>query len=194
MTDNPELPPSAAPSADSPPRRHEAVPDTIADGREKSLDRAWISVQRITGAITASVLSVLILIASISLVASLSPSFVVGLLVVGGWGALTLAFGLLAFFWPPVRYRHTRYRLDDRGIQIRRGVWWKSTVNVPHSRVQHTDVQQGPVERGFGLATLIVHTAGTQHASIPLSGLAHEVALEIRDYLLSEEGDPSVGS
>ena len=65
---------------------------------------------------------------------------------------------------------------------------WRSEISVPKSRVQHTDVSQGPLQRRFGLATLVLHTAGTQHAAVSLSGLSHEAALQIRDYLI--EGGP----
>jgi membrane protein YdbS with pleckstrin-like domain len=40
------------------------------------------------------------------------------------------------------------------------------------------------VQRKFELATLIVHTAGTENASVILSGLPHGAALQIRDYLI----------
>ncbi len=55
---------------------------------------------------------------------------------------------------------------------------------MPRSRVQHTDVSQGPLERRFDLATLVLHTAGTQHAAVSLGGLSHKAALAIRDYLI----------
>ena len=51
--------------------------------------------------------------------------------------------------------------------------------------MQHTDVSQGPLERRFGLATLVVHTAGTAHASVELPGLQHAVAIEVRDFLVT---------
>jgi membrane protein YdbS with pleckstrin-like domain len=162
---------------------------TVADGRERTLDPASVAVQRIGGAISASVLSFVLLIGTISFLAATRVGLFVGLLAVAIWGVVTGGTGLLAFIWPPVRFRHTAYSIDGRGMQIRRGVFWKSVVNVPRSRVQHTDVQQGPVERSFGLATLIIYTAGTQHASIPLSGLARETALRIRDHLLTDDED-----
>ena len=70
----------------------------------------------------------------------------------------------------------THYFLDERGIEIRRGVWWRHVVHVPRSRVQHTDVNQGPIERTYGLAHLIIHTAGTISASVALEGLERAVA------------------
>jgi membrane protein YdbS with pleckstrin-like domain len=92
-----------------------------------------------------------------------------------------------AWFWPPVRYRHTSYSVDDQGIMIRSGVVWRKVVSVPRSRVQHTDVSQGPIERGLDLATLIIHTAGTQNASIELGGLSKEIAFAVRDYLIDTD-------
>jgi membrane protein YdbS with pleckstrin-like domain len=158
----------------------------IADGQNHPIDPRSVTVQRLTGAITAAVLSLAALLGVVIVMIASSNTWLQSLLWLALWVGITAAVGLPALLWPPVRYRHISYRLDGNGIQVRKGVWWKSTVNVPHSRVQHTDVQQGPIERGYGLATLLIHTAGTQHAVIPLAGLAHEVALAIRDYLLQE--------
>jgi len=58
--------------------------------------------------------------------------------------------------------------------------------------VQHTDVSQGPAERSYGLGTLSVFTAGTDHARVGLSGLDHATALAIRDHLLPREGADAV--
>jgi membrane protein YdbS with pleckstrin-like domain len=100
-------------------------------------------------------------------------------------GALVVAvLGWHAHYWPPIAYRHASYRVDELGIEIRRGVHWRSAINVPRSRVQHTDVSQGPLERQHGLATLVVYTAGTDHSKVDLGGLDHAVALRIREHLL----------
>jgi membrane protein YdbS with pleckstrin-like domain len=94
--------------------------------------------------------------------------------------------------WQEIAYRHTSYRVDDRGLEIRRGVFWREVVTVPRSRVQHTDVSQGPLERKYGLGTLVVYTAGTDHAKVSLSGLAYEVAMAIREQLMPERGTNAV--
>ncbi len=85
-----------------------------------------------------------------------------------------------------------RRDFNDKGIRIRSGVVFRSVVSVPRSRVQHTDVSRGPIERSHGLATLIVHTAGTEHASVTLSGLAESDANAIRDYLIDVGDDDAV--
>jgi membrane protein YdbS with pleckstrin-like domain len=91
--------------------------------------------------------------------------------------------------WPALEYAHTRYRLDAGGLRIWRGVYWRSVTHVPRSRVQHTDVSQGPIERQYGLGTLVVYTAGTDHARVMLPGLAHEVAMRVRDDLRVDPTD-----
>ena len=75
-------------------------------------------------------------------------------------------------------------QVDAQGIEIRRGVFWRTIISIPRSRVQHTDVSQGPLERTHELGTLVVYTAGTDHARVDLSGLAHARALRIREHLL----------
>ena len=89
-------------------------------------------------------------------------------------------------------YRHTSYRVDDQGIEIRRGVYWRVVINVPRSRVQHIDVSQGPLDRRYGLGTLVVYTAGTDHAKVELGGLEHGRALRIREHLLPSGADDAV--
>jgi membrane protein YdbS with pleckstrin-like domain len=89
--------------------------------------------------------------------------------------------------WPETEYRHAGYRLDHDVVEIRRGVVWRHAQHVPRSRVQHTDVTQGPLERTFGLATVIIHTAGTQYARVSIEGLDHERAVRVRDRLLPRQ-------
>lgn len=97
---------------------------------------------------------------------------------------ITAALALGAMRWPALAYRHARYIVSPIGLEIRRGVIWRSIINVPRSRVQHTDVLQGPIMRKFDLATLTIHTAGTEHATVALEGLSHATALRLRDFLI----------
>ncbi len=60
---------------------------------------------------------------------------------------------------------------------------------MPRSRVQHTDINRGPIDRWLGLAELKVHTAGTRLASISLGGLSEQQARDLRNALLGEDDD-----
>jgi uncharacterized protein len=100
------------------------------------------------------------------------------------WVIATPLLALWSYRWAEVEYRHMSYQVDDDAIEIRSGVFWRAVSNVPRSRVQHTDVAQGPLERKYGLGRLIIYTAGTQHSRVELPGLEHHTALDIRDHLL----------
>ena len=136
-------------------------------------DQVW--VLRIRFAIFAAVLIV------VALVVDLGPLRETPLpagLVSGGVALLALA----ALAWlPRRRWRAWGYREGEDELHVRHGLMVRTRTVVPFGRVQHIDVAQGPVERRFGLATLILHTAGTRGASVPLPGLPHAEAERLRD-------------
>ena len=70
------------------------------------------------------------------------------------------------------------------GVLIRRGVWWRAEIFVPRARIQHTEVNQGPLDRRWGMASVSLHTAGTRLENITLPGLPRDVAEALRDELL----------
>lgn len=82
---------------------------------------------------------------------------------------------------PLRRYQARGYQLGEDRLRVVRGLLFRRDTVVPFGRVQHIDVQQGPLERGYGLATLVLHTAGTHNASVSLPGLAHDDALAMRE-------------
>jgi membrane protein YdbS with pleckstrin-like domain len=111
--------------------------------------------------------------------------------------ALALALGALLLGLFMRRYlaafaARFRCRLLLDGLWIERGVYWRRETFVPRARVQHTDVNQGPLARRFGIAELKVFTAGTQAAEIEVDGLAHADALALRDRLLGRGGADGV--
>lgn len=91
----------------------------------------------------------------------------------GGWGA----------WLGHRRHRHTRWRLDADGFSLRKGRLWQSDIRVPVNRVQHLDLRRGPLERRHGLATLVIHTAGTRDSAVHVGGLADADAEALRDRL-----------
>lgn len=81
------------------------------------------------------------------------------------------------------RYRYTGWLLDADGFGLRRGRMWHSETRVPASRVQHLDIRRGPLERRFGLSTLLIHTAGSRQNAVTLPGLDADDAERLRDHL-----------
>ena len=98
--------------------------------------------------------------------------------------------GALFGCWRAVRsWQHTAWRLDATGFTLRRGHLWRSETRVPQSRVQHLDLQRGPLQRRFGLSTLVIHTAGTRHSAVSVGGLDAEDAERLRDVLARQVDD-----
>jgi membrane protein YdbS with pleckstrin-like domain len=164
----------------------------IADGADHRLDPRYIPHQQTVGWIVALCVALGSLLGG--LIAWASSGFsLIALAVIGtGWTALNAVLGWHVQRWPAIEYRHVSYRVDDRAIEIRRGVVWRVVIDIPRSRVQHTDVSQGPLERRHGLGTLVVYTAGTDHARVELPGLDHATALLIREHLLPREESDAV--
>jgi membrane protein YdbS with pleckstrin-like domain len=153
-------------------------------GVRHALDPRVIELQRTVRWITAACLSGpgLIVVAATALHPRASMALKLAFLI--AWLAGTILLAWFAHKWPPIAYRYASYTVDEHGIEIRRGVVWRAVTNVPRTRVQHTDVSQGPLERSHGLGTLVIHTAGTEHAIVALHGLEHGIALALRNHLL----------
>lgn len=107
-----------------------------------------------------------------------------------GWSARLLVATLLVAVaatwggWLGLRrHRHTQWRHGPQGLALRRGRLWYRETRVPASRVQHLDVTRGPLQRGRDLATLVVHTAGTQHSAVKFPNLDATDAERLRDAL-----------
>jgi membrane protein YdbS with pleckstrin-like domain len=105
------------------------------------------------------------------------------------WLAVLLLAAAFGAWWGGRRWARTAFLLDAGGLRIRRGIAWRSETLVPRSRVQHTDLNRGPLDRRLGLATLKVYTAGTKLASVSLDGLPEARALELRDALVNADDD-----
>jgi membrane protein YdbS with pleckstrin-like domain len=145
---------------------------------EQHVDPAAIITWRMETALIVLVLAVAaaIPLAPLSLSLALPASLIIG------------AGGLVwAWFWPAARYRRLTYRLDDVGLTIQDGVWWRTQTSLPRLRIQHSDVSQGPFQRRYGIATLKLYTAGSRYTKVELEGLRHEDALALRDRLVRRE-------
>jgi len=84
---------------------------------------------------------------------------------------------------PQRTYGRLRYRLTDRMLQSVHGWMFHTDTLVPFVRVQHLDVKRGPLDKLFGTASLVIHTAGTHNSIVTVDGLAPERAAEIRDVI-----------
>lgn len=135
------------------------------------LDPAYIKVMRIVSGIMALAL---LIGASVMEFAQLLPP-----------GLIIIPIVLLLAYWvwvvPQRRYDRWGYNVGTDRLRIERGYLFYSDTVVPYGRIQHIDVDQGPIERRYDLATLSAHTAGTHGSTITLPGLKHADAVALRE-------------
>jgi membrane protein YdbS with pleckstrin-like domain len=107
----------------------------------------------------------------------------------GAIAGLALLPGIwLAIVAPPRRWRHWSYAFTGTELHVAHGWWTRVHTIVPVVRVQHIDVAQGPLERSFGVARLVLHTAGSDNTIVTLPGVARATAEEIRDAIRARIG------
>ena len=95
----------------------------------------------------------------------------------------------LAVLVPPLAYARWRYAFAGDLLLLRYGILFVEERAVPVRRMQHVDLVRGPIERLFGLATLVVFTAGNEGSAFRLPGLAVARAQELRDRIVEARGD-----
>lgn len=88
-----------------------------------------------------------------------------------------------------MRYERTGFRVDPTELLVRHGLVIHHELVIPIARMQHVDLDRGPVERLFGLARLSVYTAGGRRATVQIPGLLPERAAELRAFILDASRD-----
>ena len=86
--------------------------------------------------------------------------------------------GVVVGVVPGLRWRRWRYEIRADEVDLQRGIFWISRTLVPLARIQHVDTRQGPLQRRFGLSTVVLYTAAGPN-QIP--ELATPVAERARD-------------
>jgi membrane protein YdbS with pleckstrin-like domain len=115
------------------------------------------------------------------------PAVIVGV-VTGLWWVSAILWGIAAaivifrFSLIERNWRSWGYVEREDDLYITHGVLVKMLVAVPYGRMQLVEVQSGPLERAFGLATVSLKTASPETgATIP--GLPPTEAARLRDRL-----------
>jgi membrane protein YdbS with pleckstrin-like domain len=170
MSDGSTLPPPVSPE---PAAVGAFQPETFedADGTLVRVHPNHEKQLRAEGLVAVAAVTVAALVAEV--VGPLPPGVIAGPVVIAALGWL--------WRMPHRRFVARGYSLEGERLRVVRGILFRSDTVVPFGRVQHIDVDRGPLERFFGLATITLHTAGTHNASVKLPGLLHETALAIRD-------------
>lgn len=93
---------------------------------------------------------------------------------------ITLAALAVWWTWTRLAWRALGWRLDDSTFETRSGVYRKTWKGIPRDRVQFVEVTSGPLQRHYGLATLVVRTAGVYTPAVTVKDLVTDVAERLR--------------
>lgn len=139
----------------------------------RRLHRDYIKVYRITELITHGIFLI----------------FIIAYFIFATWKEWTLVPGLIAlsifcvtfilFTWiiPQMKYARFQYELFDDELEIQSGLLFMSNVLVPMVRVQHVELESGPLMRKYDLASVSIVTAATTHR---ISGLKQSEAQQLK--------------
>ncbi|GBE25162.1 bacterial membrane flanked domain protein [bacterium BMS3Bbin02] len=109
-------------------------------------------------------------------------------------GLIALAAFAVGWMWTHLVWRALGWRLDDRTFETRSGVYWKTWKGIPRDRVQFVEVVSGPLQRHYGLATLVVRTAGVYTPAVSVKDLVADVAERLRAELSPESPGGVLGN
>ncbi len=92
----------------------------------------------------------------------------------------------LSFLFTIKGFAFKAYAVREKDIVYKSGWLWRSLITVPFNRVQHLQVDQGPLERKLQLSKLKIFTAGGQSSDLTIPGLRPETARKIKQFIVSK--------
>ena len=132
------------------------------------------TVWRLTALLWSGVLLAVATVAAVLAVRWGAPVMLVALAI----AVFLTGMALAILMGPGINYRHWRYELREQEIDLQHGIFTITRTVIPMARVQHVDTRRGPLDRGFGLAGLVIYTAA---GSSTIPGLSEETAGHLRN-------------
>lgn len=152
------------------------------DGLPRLRDEAFVSVE--ARHVIGTIVGLVVLAVALGLVgAALAdrtdrPAFLVVALAVAAVLVVSAGMSWLAA-------RRMSYQVREHDLSLRSGLITRTEATVPYRRVQHVHLSRGLLERGLGLATLSINSAGPD---ISVPGLPVEVATTLRAWIVERAG------
>lgn len=141
------------------------------------IERNYLKVLRWEWAITSLLLAIAIGVLLYFVPSLRRPMPIV--LLPGGWVLVTAAWFLIQ----EKSFAVKAFAIRDKDIIYRSGWIIQRTHTCPFNRIQHSAVTIGPMERQFGLASLVLYTAGSNEADLRVRGLNESAAWELKEWI-----------
>lgn len=141
------------------------------------VERVYLTVIKLEAGISSAIL-LLIAAALIAFIKSVQHPLWISV-ILGAWLLVTAFY----FFLQKKAFEQKAYALRDKDVLYRSGWIVRRIHTCPFNRVQHSSVTSGILERRYGLATLILYTAGTNDADLQIPGLKEPDAHRIKEWI-----------
>jgi membrane protein YdbS with pleckstrin-like domain len=141
------------------------------------VERSYLTVIRIEWAISSAILLLIGTVLIFSIRSLQQPIWIS--LIGGGWMFITLFY----FFLQTKSFVRKAYSLREKDLIYRSGWIVQKIRTCPFNRIQHSSVNTGFFERKYGLATLILYTAGTDDADLQIPGLKESDAYAMKEWI-----------
>lgn len=162
-----------------------ALRTTTGDGKimeYKKLDRKAISSWRLKRLL--SLVVILLICGGASLAAGVVPAMGAYRFVVWGVLGTFVLYKLMGLIlYPLIEYKQWRYAISEDKVDIRHGIFFVTNTVIPIIRIQHITIDQGPINRRFGLYNVEISLASD---SFEIECLSHQVASEIVENLTNK--------
>ena len=120
-------------------------------------DRAWLRYLKLKFWVGAAFAVAFVLVNTLAVAIAEPAAGLVLLIIESLFVVVPVAVAFVALH---LRYDTTWYVMSDRSLRIRRGIWVIRETTITFENVQNVELKQGPLQRHFGFANLIVQTAG----------------------------------
>jgi len=94
--------------------------------------------------------------------------------------------GMLILFLTYKGYHYKSYALRQKDIVFKSGYIFRTKTTVPFNRVQHCEVNHGPVDRMFNLSSLKIFTAGGSSSDMSIPGLRPDTANDLKQFIVKK--------
>ncbi|MGB3591566.1 MAG: PH domain-containing protein [Nonlabens sp.] len=101
-----------------------------------------------------------------------------------------LSLTIIIFLWSLLvsykGYFLRGYVLREQDITYRKGWIFQHQITVPFNRIQHTEINHGPIDRLFRLKELDIYTAGGSTSDLRISGLDPDEAERLKEFIANQ--------
>ncbi len=140
----------------------------VDDHPFEPLDPTYARVRSVAAGVAAAIVALVAVVGSV-LLSSTAPLIAGAAMMI-----LVAAIGIAQ----RAETNHMGYLVREQDVSFCSGVIGRSVATAAYARVQHVSLEQGPIDRRFGLAAVQLRTAG---GSIAIPGLRHDVAERLKE-------------